>query len=142
MNSQDVLWFVAGMLTAVAATFVIYPRLREHPRAPRWAALPKGVFASAALILAVAFDLYLWLASPQRTTSPSVASTSTAGAITAHANNSSRSAAAMDSVVAGLESRLAQGGGSDADWDLLAKSYEFMGRLEDAAAAERELLFA
>jgi cytochrome c-type biogenesis protein CcmH len=35
---------------------------------------------------------------------------------------------------------LARSGGSDADWDLLSKSYEFMGRSADAAAAREKRL--
>jgi cytochrome c-type biogenesis protein CcmH len=46
----------------------------------------------------------------------------------------------MDNAVAGLESRLAKSGGSDADWDLLAKSYKVMGRSADAAAAQEKRL--
>lgn len=46
----------------------------------------------------------------------------------------------MDAAVAGLERRLAAGGGSDADWDLLAKSYDFLGRRADAAAARQKRL--
>jgi cytochrome c-type biogenesis protein CcmH len=46
----------------------------------------------------------------------------------------------MDSAVTGLEKRLAAGGGTDGDWELLAKSYEFMNRLDDAALARRKQL--
>jgi hypothetical protein len=45
------------------------------------------------------------------------------------------SAGSMDSAVANLRARLAKGGGTPGDWDLLAKSYEFLGRPEDAAKA-------
>jgi cytochrome c-type biogenesis protein CcmH len=46
----------------------------------------------------------------------------------------------MDAAVAGLERRLAAGSGSDADWDLLAKSYDFLGRKADAAEARQRRL--
>jgi cytochrome c-type biogenesis protein CcmH len=46
----------------------------------------------------------------------------------------------MESAVAALEARLAKGGGSDADWELLAKSYEFMHRPAAAAAARERRL--
>jgi cytochrome c-type biogenesis protein CcmH len=46
----------------------------------------------------------------------------------------------MDSAVVGLERRLASGGGAEGDWELLAKSYEFMNRPADAAAARRKQL--
>ena len=63
-----------------------------------------------------------------------------ADAIAAHASGSPQSADSMASAVTTLENRLAQGGGSDADWELLAKSYEFMGRPADAAAARERRL--
>jgi cytochrome c-type biogenesis protein CcmH len=44
----------------------------------------------------------------------------------------------MQGAVAGLERRLAAKGGSDADWELLAKSYEFLGRTSDAAQARNK----
>ena len=46
----------------------------------------------------------------------------------------------MQGAVAGLERRLAAKGGSDADWELLAKSYEFLGRTTDAAQARNKHL--
>jgi cytochrome c-type biogenesis protein CcmH len=46
----------------------------------------------------------------------------------------------MQGAVAGLERRLAANGGSDADWELLAKSYEFLGRASDAAQARNKHL--
>jgi cytochrome c-type biogenesis protein CcmH len=63
-----------------------------------------------------------------------------ADAIAAHASGSAQLADSMASAVAALENRLAQGGGSNADWELLAKSYEFMGRPADAAAARARRL--
>lgn len=63
-----------------------------------------------------------------------------ADAIAAHASGSPQSADSMAGAVAALENRLAQGGGSNANWELLAKSYEFMGRPEDAAAARARRL--
>jgi cytochrome c-type biogenesis protein CcmH len=46
----------------------------------------------------------------------------------------------MDSAIATLEARLAKGGGSADDWELLAKSYEFLHRPEDAAKARARVL--
>lgn len=50
------------------------------------------------------------------------------------------SAGSMDSAVASLEARLAKGGGSTDDWELLAKSFEFLGRPADAARARAKQL--
>jgi len=140
MLVQNVLWFLGGALVTLGATIVIYPRLRGRLRTPKLAAVPKWLLASAALAFAIAFGLYAWLDRPQRPTSPRAASTSAAGAVAAHTTPGSQPAGSMDRAVTGLESRLAKGGGSDGDWELLAKSYEFMGRSADAAAAREKRL--
>jgi hypothetical protein len=44
-------------------------------------------------------------------------------------------AGSMDEMLAQLEARLASQGGSDADWELLAQTYEFVGRGDDAKLA-------
>lgn len=46
----------------------------------------------------------------------------------------------MQGAIAGLEARLARQGGSDADWELLAKAYEFLGRSEDAGRARAHVV--
>jgi cytochrome c-type biogenesis protein CcmH len=51
-----------------------------------------------------------------------------------HANGSA-AAQSMQQAVAGLEARLARDGGTDADWELLARAYDFLGRPEDASRA-------
>ena len=140
MNVPEVLWFFAGALATLAAMFVIFPWLRKRARAPWFAAVAKWALGCAVLILAFVFGLYSWLGRAPRATRPRIASTSAVGAITAHINSSAQSAGSMDEAVTGLERRLAQSGGSDADWELLAKSYEFMGRSADAAAAHEKHL--
>ncbi len=44
----------------------------------------------------------------------------------------------MEAATQALEARLAAQGGSDEDWNLLAQSYEFMGRGEDEARARQK----
>jgi cytochrome c-type biogenesis protein CcmH len=46
----------------------------------------------------------------------------------------------MDEVLARLESRMASQGGSDSDWELLAQTYEFVGRTADARLARAHQL--
>jgi cytochrome c-type biogenesis protein CcmH len=46
----------------------------------------------------------------------------------------------MGNAIASLQARLAKGGGSADDWELLAKSYEFLGRPEDASKARARQL--
>ena len=84
--------------------------------------------AFAAVFLAAALLLYATVGS-RSTRGPAVAD--------AHVVTGAQGAAAqsMDAAVAALEARLARGGGSDADWTLLAQAYEFQGRSEDAQRA-------
>jgi hypothetical protein len=49
-------------------------------------------------------------------------------------------ASSMDTAIANLEARLAKGGGSAGDWELLAKSFEFLSRPADAAEARAHRL--
>ena len=69
---------------------------------------------------------------------PSVAdanSVSTTPAATTNETN----AGALDEVTGKLAERLAKNGGTDDEWRLLAQSYEYMGRTEDARAARTHI---
>lgn len=50
-------------------------------------------------------------------------------------SQSKPAAGPMETATAALSARLASGGGTDADWELLAQSYDFLGRTADAALA-------
>lgn len=56
------------------------------------------------------------------------------------AAGTANSAGSMTAAIASLQARLAKGGGSAEDWELLAKSYEFIGRPEDASKARARQL--
>jgi hypothetical protein len=62
------------------------------------------------------------------------------GAAASPSPTSKPAAGSMDSAVAALEARLAKGGGTPDDWELLAKSFEFLGRPADAAKARAKQL--
>jgi hypothetical protein len=49
-------------------------------------------------------------------------------------------AGSMEEMLARLEARLAAQGGTDADWELLAQTYEFVGRTDDAKLARAHQL--
>ena len=127
-------WFIAGMLAGVCAALVAWPLVRgaltvlEH-RKTRIAIAATGVVG----FCAVAFVLYRTFGSPELL-SGSVAST--AGPHPGmSAAASGEAPASMDSVVAGLEARIAREGGKREDWLLLAQSYDFLGRTADAQRA-------
>ncbi|HYL01796.1 MAG TPA: hypothetical protein VEU54_00105 [Steroidobacteraceae bacterium] len=53
--------------------------------------------------------------------------------------NPAAPAESMQAAVGGLEARLARQGGSDSDWELLAKAYDFLGRPDDAKRARAHI---
>jgi cytochrome c-type biogenesis protein CcmH/NrfG len=52
-------------------------------------------------------------------------------------SGSMAAASSMEAATAILSARLASSGGSDADWELLAQSFDFLGRAADAARARQ-----
>ena len=156
-------WFIAGVLTTLAALLVMLPWLRTLPRFDSLPALPWQASAAAIVIVAVMLGLYRWLGRADATVQPLAASSSvaasspsafsTAAKVFADSSGAPGAAAplpgdappkpaagSMNSAIANLESRLAKGSGSEGDWELLAKSFEFLGRPADAAKARARQL--
>jgi len=125
-------WFIAGLVIGILTCWfvpLLAPRARALLRARNaWliagALIVAFVVAAASLGLAVSSHRTVGADNPH---APSAAPGGTATAASA--------AQSMDAAIAGLEARLAGGGGTDADWELLAKAYEFLGRSEDAQRA-------
>lgn len=145
MNSGNGFYFAAGALAVVALLFVLYPWLAGKPRAAMLSALPRWVPVAGVAAVAAVLALYIRLGSPQlnaRDAAPDGATSAMAGGAAAGAGKAAAPAAAgsMDAAVTGLERRLASGVGNVGDWELLAKSYEFLGRPADAAAARQQRL--
>jgi cytochrome c-type biogenesis protein CcmH len=151
---MPLLWFLLGMLTTVAILCVLLPWLRTIPNFESLPALPWQAPLAALFMLLAAVAMYRWLGRPDLAarggmvaagTTVGAASTAidpadprTGGAAPNPAT--SASAGSMQSALASLEGKLAKGGGSDGDWELLAKSYEFVGRPDDAAKARSHVL--
>ena len=119
-----------------------YNRDVAHPNVQgyfwtNWRARDAFWFLAGALAaVAASLVVYPWLL--MRHAAPA---SSAADAVAAHVSGSAPSGPSMDGAITALEQRLAKGGGSDADWELLARSYEFVQRPDAAAAArERRLL--
>ncbi|HEX4153936.1 MAG TPA: hypothetical protein VHY75_17145 [Steroidobacteraceae bacterium] len=126
-------WFLAGVLSTLAALTLMLPWLRTIPRlgplpSPSWQA-----GACAVIVLSGAYALYHWLGRPDLAAAqpllPSLASMPPLNAAAA-----TSPAGSMSSAITGLRARLAKGGGTPDDWELLAKSYDFLGL--PAAASE------
>jgi len=85
--------------------------------------------------------LYWWLGRPDLIAQPAVPAGNLAGAFNEAARAATGSSAgSMNTAIASLEARLAKGGGSADDWELLAKSYEFLGRQAEADQARSRQL--
>jgi hypothetical protein len=158
-------WFIAGVLTTLAVLVVLSPWLRSIPG---FASLPTAPWQGsvvAIVIVAAFFTSHGWLVHPGVADRPSPPSAMAAGAPSGKAGafgtaakvfgdatdpaTSSGGAASpaakpaagsMDSAIGALEARLAKGGGTPDDWELLAKSFEFLGRPADAAKARAKQL--
>lgn len=94
-------------------------------------AAPRGPIADAAAMLN-SVDSAGTAEAPSGQRAPTVADK--VAAVDQHGGGS------MEAAIAGLERRLAASGGNDNDWELLAKSYEFLGRSADAAQARNKRL--
>jgi len=123
-------WFTAGVLTGVTATAVSIPlwrgivaALASRPRVYLVAGTGVVVFASSAALL------YLAIGSPG-----SVQQTPQARPAAVAAGSGAK-ALSMEEATARLEARLQREGGSADEWELLAKSYDFLGRPADASRA-------
>lgn len=134
MTLGNAFFFVAGILGTVALLIVIYPWLAGRSRAELRAALPRWAPWAGAGALAIVLAVYVALGMPQMLSRDSTAAAPT------REPAAPKTAASMDSAVQGLERRLAASGGNDGDWELLAKSYEFLGRPDDAALARQKRL--
>jgi hypothetical protein len=157
-------WFFAGVLTTLALLVVLSPWLRSIPSFASLPAAPWQGSVVAIVIVAALFASHGWLVRPDAADKPSpppataAAPSGNAGAFgtaakvfgdaTGPAAGSDSAtgpaqkpgAGSMDSAIAALEARLAKGGGTPDDWELLAKSFEFLGRPADAAKARAKQL--
>ena len=142
---MPLLWFLLGMLTTVAILCVLLPWLRTIPSFQSLPTLPWQAPLAALLVLVAAVAMYRWLGHPELAASTAATSGATLPAGGAAASSpapasSPAAANSMQTALASLEGRIAADGGSDGDWELLAKSYEFLGRPDDAAKARSHVL--
>ena len=126
-------WFIAGAAAGVAATFAAAPLWRVARGATGRAPLYYAIVGCGVAILGAATVLiYRLIDHPATVSAPVTDSAPAAMAAAAPATGKARS---LEEATAGLEARLARQGGSPSDWNLLAQSYEFLGRTADAQRA-------
>ena len=123
----------------MALLLLLWPWLRDQQATKngRYFGLPTWAAAAVLVALAGAISLYAKLGSPPgAATSDTVTEPHGATAAAASTGTASNAnAGSMDAVVNALEARLRAKPGTDADWELLAKSYDFMSRPDAAAQA-------
>lgn len=134
MSVRDIFWLCAGMLLSAALAFVLPAFVRALPA--RRATRIGAVTAAIIVFTLGGLSLYRVLGDPQ-----SVGRT--ANALPPHAD-AMRGAGAdsLEAATQRLANRLRSSGGSDADWELLAQSFEQSGDLAAAAAARKHALDA
>jgi cytochrome c-type biogenesis protein CcmH len=140
-------WFLTGMLAALGALMLMLPWLRKVPLLGPLPSASWQVAISAFVVVTAGVGMYLWLGQKDLSHSRAPAADSgfreALGAFNtapSPANTTPSGAGPMSGAIAALESRLAKGGGSTEDWELLAKSYEFLGRPDQAASARARKL--
>lgn len=125
-------WYAAGLLSGVAAAFVIVPFARSlTQRFSGRSARIIGVALAVVAFSATALIIYRTLGHPDAL-ERSVATVAPAHP-GARQPTPGEQAQSLESVATQLEERLMRDGGSDGDWQLLAQTYEVMGRPEDAS---------
>ena len=153
--------FMGGVICAVAGLILLLPWLRTIPRLATLPALPWSVGAGA--LVAMIVTLLVLRAAGVAHSVPATAAIGTSAAPLPNpptpnqwtdvaaalgsglgseggAGSAPARAGSMDAAIAALQGRLARSGGSDDDWELLAKSYDFLGRAQDAARARAHQL--
>ena len=135
MSPRDTQWFLAGALTgAIAGALGFYLLFGSNTVSSPTVTVPAPQNSSAAPPsnpnLLMPGDRW-----------PNAADANRIGGATVPADTShDTQAGALDEVTRKLAQRLATEGGTDADWSLLAQSYDYMGRTEDARAARKHIV--
>lgn len=128
-------WLTAGILVGVAASLAIgalwsHARERFGRRVVLSAIVSIGAFAMVAVLV------YSRLGRPDLLAE----NATTVAHVGARADRRDGDSQSMEAVTQRLADRLARDGGSDGDWELLAQSYEYIGRVEDADLARKRVV--
>lgn len=96
----------------------------------------KQLIAIAMLVfVAIVFSVYAWIGKPELANQTSLPTVQ-------HATGTAQGAGSMADAVTRLAAKLAEDSGTDADWQLLQQSYEFIGDTAGAALAQQHKLKA
>jgi cytochrome c-type biogenesis protein CcmH len=133
MSLAAAFWVIAGFAAGIAASFVLLPVIRGFAGESAKSSRRLWVGSAAALgLLGLAIAIYLQLGRPDALDA-TAASVPHAGL----ASSEGGQVGSMEASIQKLADKLAAGGGTDAEWDLLAQSYEFLGNAEAASDARQ-----
>jgi hypothetical protein len=132
---RDLCWFLAGILCTVAGAAVLRAWRTRSKATGESPLLSRPSLIIGALIVGFAIVLFVWLMSAGLPAGTGDAGVSDHALADAPPVSPSPAAGSMGESLIRLESRLAAQGGTDADWQLLAQTYDFMGRAADAQSA-------
>ncbi len=143
-----VFWFIAGALATLATLILMLPWLRKISVLGTLPSVPWQIGIAAVVMTATVISMYQWLGHPDLAAQPGAAlaqngfrdAVKAFDAASAPSAPQPAAAGSMANAIAALESRLSKGGGSADDWELLAKSFEFLGRTDQAALARARKL--
>jgi cytochrome c-type biogenesis protein CcmH/NrfG len=135
MTLRDAILFTSGLLTALAVNFATR---RWSPQTVSGAAIRtfKWPIFGALILGVAALILYGWPGNSERSGAAS-ASAASAAPLTSEATKI-HGGGSIDSMLAQLETRLRGGSGTQTDWELLAQTYDYLGRKADASNARNK----
>ncbi len=140
MNNLAYFWAAAGFMAGIAAAFFVMRLLgvgtgsaaTATDRRDRVALIAAGAF------VVLAFVVYAWVGTPAVVTQATAVSAHASTAQSATSNG--EAAGSMIDAINKLVAKLAAGTGSDADWQLLQQSYQFLGDTQAAELAQQHQL--
>ena len=129
---QLTFWVILSALIVVATLFVVVPQVARQ----RTLRLSMPALAAAAFVPVLSITMYLLLGAPDAMTAPRLlASEHRTSPAAARVPPSRKGSAPVSELVDGLAERLAREPGDAGGWLLLARSYHFLGRQEEARRA-------
>jgi cytochrome c-type biogenesis protein CcmH len=136
MTVTNIFWFSTGLMAALAALALVLPMSRKLGSTSHAWKRAGTFLAIGVVVIGASLTLYRWWGQPNALTG----SPRAADAGIPRNDASSADAVRVGSVedaTAKLAQRLGTQGGSAADWNLLAQSYDFLNRPADAAEARK-----
>jgi cytochrome c-type biogenesis protein CcmH/NrfG len=130
MSFRDLFWFLVGAMSAVVVLPVVRSLLPRRSVSEAGGSLRRYALTTLIVVIICGVSLALYL----RLGAPNQLQTGATGHAVAPPTSAAR-VAPLDESARKLAARLANNGGSAADWRLLAQSYDFLGDSANAKTA-------